>query len=774
MDKRVIGANRFGIFWASTKLGKISSISDFEGDKFPNEMNKKAIPNIISNESRVLYPMVRKSYLKAKGPSNPQLRGQDEFVQVSWDVALDLTAKALKENFDKYGAQSIYGECYWWGGSGKISWGRTTAHRMLNILGGCVKESGDYSIGAGLVIMPHVLGSNAVYEAPTKYNAIIKNAKNVVFWGTDPLITNQISSSAPTHDGYLGLSKLKNSDIKTFSINVAKNNTSNYFNSQNIIIRPNTDTAMILAMCHYMIENEIYDKSFIEKYTFGFDKFKDYLLGINDGIAKDIFWAGKICDIAPETIAKFTKTLAQKPTTIIVGRAIQRVDHGEQAFWAIVALSCMLGYVGKEGLGFEFNLSYSSNGATRKIAPTLKGLSTKIYNSQDIMIPSSRFIEALKNPGKTIEHNGKKITLPHIRVAYIASSSIFTHHQDINNIIKQWSKLDSVITADPYWTSSAKLSDIVLPVAIEIERDDIIQTNSTCEYIIAYKPILAPAGESKSDFWICHEICKRWGKGEIFSEGKDEIGWMRKLYGDAREQAKAMDISMPEFDEFYKNGFVRFQKDDDKDELYTRLADFRQDPDKNRLATPSGKIELYSPTIEKMNYDDCPPHPAWIEPFEWLGNEKLIKKYPIHVVSPHSKYRLHSQLDNSDLRNCSKVSDKEPILLNPKNAKERNLRNGDIVRVFNDRGEILAGVLISNSVGQNVAIICEGAWYDPEIWGKKSLCQHGCINVLTRDKGTSKLSQSNSTHTCLVQIEKFNGEVRPIRAFLKPKILKNL
>ena len=153
-NKKVFGANRFGLFWANMNSSQVVSVSAFKGNKFPNTMNY-SLPDSIQNENRVLYPMVRKSYLKAGKPSKSELRGKDEFVRVSWDVALDLAAKALKENFDKYGAESIYGECYWWGGSGKVSWGRTVAHRMLKVLGGYVEESGDYSTGAGLVIMPH-------------------------------------------------------------------------------------------------------------------------------------------------------------------------------------------------------------------------------------------------------------------------------------------------------------------------------------------------------------------------------------------------------------------------------------------------------------------------------------------------------------------------------------------------------------------------------------------------------------------------------------------
>ncbi|PAF53408.1 trimethylamine-N-oxide reductase [Helicobacter sp. 13S00482-2] len=788
-SKKMLTGNRYGVFYAKTSGNQIVNVEAFEGDKKPNNLIY-AIPDVVNNESRVEYPMVRKSYLKAKGASRSDLRGQEEFVRVSWETALDLAAKALKENFDKYGAESIYGECYWWGGSGKVSWGRTVAHRMLKILGGYVEESGDYSTGAGMVIMPHVMGSNTVYESPTKWKAILKGAKNIVFWGTDPLITNQIAVSSPTHENYPVFEELKkasqNKKLNLYSVDVKQNDTQRYLKSSFISVIPNTDTALMIGMAHYLFSSGLYDKEFVRKYTVGFNKFRDYFLGKEDGIVKDINWASKICGVNPKQIQSLAESFAKEPTIIIAGRALQRQDHGEQSFWMIAVLSAMLGHIGKLGCGFEFSLSYYSQGMSDKIAPTLKGMSTSIpekYNQKfpkggwikgkNITIPSSRSIEALQHPGSIIDQDGKKIKLPHMRVLYFASGSPLTRHQDVNNAIVALKKADTIITADPYWTSMAKMSDIVLPVATELERIDIDQTLANKEYIIARKPVIDPIGESRSDFWICKELCKRWGYEEVFTEGKDELAWAKEFYEDARKQAQKLNVSMPKFEEFWSKGIVRFAKDSQETELYTRLQDFIKDPYKNKLGTPSGKIEIYSPVVAKFEYDDCKGHPTWFEPIEWLGSPKA-KQYPIHIVSPHSRYRLHSQMNNSFVRTFAEISGREPILLHPEDARTRGIKSGDIVRLFNDRGEILAGAIVTSQVRKNVGIICEGAWYDPEVFGKKSLCQHGNINVLTIDKGTSKLAQSNIAHTTLVQIEKFTGNIREIRAFSKPKISQSI
>jgi len=204
---------------------------------------------------------------------------------------------------------------------------------------------------------------------------------------------------------------------------------------------------------------------------------------------------------------------------------------------------------------------------------------------------------------------------------------------------------------------------------------------------------------------------------------------------------------------------------------YTRHADFRENPALHPLGTPSGKIELYSKTIEGYHYDDCPPHATWLEPAEWLGGEKA-KEYPLHLLSPHPRYRLHSQLDNTWIRTWYEVNEREPIWINVDEARERGISNGDVVRVFNDRGEVLAGALVTERVRRGVVILHEGGWYDPEAPEQDgSRCKHGLVNVLTLDKGTSQLAQGNVANTALVEVKKYDGALPAVSAFDPPAVV---
>ena len=779
-------ANKFGAFYVQTIGGRVVGTELFEGDAMPTVLNN-ALSDHIQNETRVKYPYVRKSFLTDPSNPKPQLRGKEPFVRVSWDEAIKLSAKILKENFDKYGSEAIYGQLYQWGSLGKVGHSQRTAKRMLNALGGYVSELGGYSYGAATAFLPHVTGSIDPTHAPTRWEGVVKEAKTIVFWGTNPVVSNKIATSVPMHNSYayyeIMKDKFKKGEMKIYSVDVYRNETAEYFGAHYLAVRPCTDTAMLIGLCDYLYENGLYDKEFIERYTVGFDKFKDYFTGAKDGVKKDLAWASKICSVSEKELKSLADTLAKKDTLIVTGYAIQRQHHGEMAYWALIALAAMLGDIGKTGRGYVMNDQMHKNADISFIAPKLQAFNPainekyiapqgKLAKAKYHEIPNSRLIDAIMEPGKQIERNGKKYVMPHIRVMFNANGSTFTRHPDTNRAVEAMRKIEAIITTEPFWTSTARLSDIVLPAALECERTDIEFANSTSEYLFAIKPLVKPAGESKSDFEIARLICAQWGEEyeQAFSEGKTELEWVKEIYADAVQKAEGMGIAMPKFEEFWQKGYVKFDKIDEKKRYFTNYADFRADPEKNALKTPSGKIELYSEAVEKLGYPDCPPHATWMEPFEWLGGD--VSKYPVAISGAHSKFRLHSQLNSSLIRNYAEIAGREPALISPATAKARGIKTGDVVRIYNDRGEILCGALVSDTAQDNVVIVSEGAWYDPAVWGERSLCKHGNINVLTKDVPSSQLSQSNTAHTSMAQIEKFKGELPSVTAFDRPATIE--
>ena len=259
------------------------------------------------------------------------------------------------------------------------------------------------------------------------------------------------------------------------------------------------------------------------------------------------------------------------------------------------------------------------------------------------------------------------------------------------------------------------------------------------------------------------------GLQKIFTEGLNEQQWIEKIYQVTVARCKDKGIEMADYTEFKKQGWF---KPEPPEEPVVMLRAFRDDPIANPLPTPSGKIEIYSETVASFNYDDCPGHATWLEPSEWLGGD--TEHYPLHLISNQPKNKLHSQLDHGSHCRAAKINQREPIMLNPRDADVRHLASGDIVRVFNQRGACLGAVVIDDQIMPGVARMSAGAWFDPLEPGRPgSLCKHGNPNVLTPDMGTSKLGQGPIAHTCLVEVERFDGPVPPVTAFEPPEILRS-
>ena len=223
---------------------------------------------------------------------------------------------------------------------------------------------------------------------------------------------------------------------------------------------------------------------------------------------------------------------------------------------------------------------------------------------------------------------------------------------------------------------------------------------------------------------------------------------------------------MPEFAEFWAEGVFRLPPRADPEIL---MAGFRADPGGAALRTPSGKIEIFSETIASFGYDDCPGHPAWLEPAEWLGSP-LAARYPLHLVSNQPGAKLHSQYDLGPHCEEARIGGREVLRLHPDDAAARGIGTGDLVRVFNDRGACLAAAQVSEAVMPGVVVLPTGAWYDPAEPGVPGTLElHGNPNVLTLDKGSSRLAQAPVAHSCLVEVERFAGEAPRVAAFDPPR-----
>jgi len=270
-----------------------------------------------------------------------------------------------------------------------------------------------------------------------------------------------------------------------------------------------------------------------------------------------------------------------------------------------------------------------------------------------------------------------------------------------------------------------------------------------------------PFGEARDDYEIFAELARRLDADAAFTEGRTVRQWLEHLYEPTRRGLLELGAEAPDFAEFWERGEIV---------LPIRPWDggmvraFHRDPERERLPTPSGKIEISSHVIASFGYRDCPGHPAWLPP-----EDAAADRFPLYLVANQPATRLHSQLDFGATSIASKVQDREPVRLHPVDAAARGIADGDIVRLYNERGACLAGAVLSEAMRLGTVQLATGAWFDPhDLHADQPLCVHGNPNVLTRDVGTSSLAQGATGQIARVEIERFDGAPPPVRAFDPP------
>ncbi|KMZ49233.1 biotin sulfoxide reductase [Helicobacter pylori] len=758
-------ATHFGPFIAKVQNGVIRDIVPQKSDYNPTMMLKAMVDRVYS-DSRVKYPCVRKSFLENK-KNHKELRGREEFVCVSWDVALDLAAKKLKE----IPKENIYNASYGgWGHAGSLHRCHHLAWRFFNTtLGGAIGTDGEYGNGAAARINPMIVGDMEVYSQQTTHEEMIKNCKVYVMWGADLFKCNRIDYFVPNHVNDSYYPKYKRAGIKFISIDPIYTETAQAFNAEWIPIRPNTDVALMLGMMHYLYTSNQYDKAFIAKYTDGFDKFLPYLLGESDNAPKTLEWASQITGVNAEKIKELADLFVSKRTFLAGNWAMQRAQYGEQPDWALIVLASMIGQVGLSGGGFGFSMHYGGN-AQASSGARIVPMIPQGHNSVKSVIPASRISEAVLNPDKEIDFMGKKLKLPKIKMIYNCGADLLGHEADTNELIRALRTLDCVIVHEPWWTPTAKFADIVFASTSTMERDDITFGGSYSKNVVyAMRKVVEPVYESKDDYEIFRQLALRIGGNETeerFTESKSYMEWIKDLY------EKSDGPTLKSFDQFWRDGFVEFEIPENA-RKFVRHAKFRQDPINNKLDTESGKIQIFSQKCADFKLADFKGHPTWFEPAEWLGS-KMAETYPFHLISPHPKYRVNSQLDNTWVRNVYKIQGREPVMINELDANKLGIRHGEIVEVFNARGRLLAGAFVTKNIRQGVLSIQKGAWYDPEdVRVRNPRCNGGHVNTLTSLRPTSSMTQAISANTALVNIRRLRRYelVKPYHSISTPSII---
>ncbi len=743
--KRHLTLTNWGAYEVETDGHDVTAVHPFAKDPEPSAIGQslKAV-----RRNRVMRPAVRESWYRHGPGSNNERRGYEPFVEVDWDVALDLVAAELERVRTEFGNQAIFGGSYGWASAGRFHHAVGQVHRFLNAIGGFTRSVDNYSIAAGIVVTPHIFGfafDDLVNEQP-QFPEIAEHTDLVISFGGMPIKNSQVSYGGHGRHVLRGaLETCRDRGVRFVNLSPLREDLIDAVEAEWLPTRPNTDTAVMLGLAHSLLVAGDHDERFLATRCVGWEQFRAYLLGDTDGIPKTAEWAANISCIDAARIRSLAGEMASVRSLITVSWSVQRSDHGEHAYWAASALAAMVGQIGRPGGGVGFGYGAVGRVGQGTGYHDLPRLPQESNNVTDF-IPVARIADLLLHGGEDFDYDGRRLTYPETHLVYWAGGNPFHHHQDLNRLARAWQRPDTVVVHEPFWNALARRADVVLPATTTLERND-VGGSTTDDFMFWMSKGIEPVGDARNDYDIFSELAARLRAGDRFTEGRTGDEWIEHLY----ERFRSRNPDYPDLDELQRIGHFQIPDAWNSPDA-SRLAAFVEEPTAFPLATPSGRIELYSSTVEGFGYASCPPHPAWLEPSEWLGNAGA---YPLHMISNQPKTRLHSQWDHGETSLAGKVDGREQIGMHPDDASERGLVHGDLVRVFNDRGETLTAVAIRDDLVKAVVQLPTGAWWDPV--GPGGLDRAGNPNVLTRDVGTSLLAQGPTAQTCLVQVERFVG-----------------
>lgn len=751
--------SHWGVFSARMREGELE-VRPHPGDPDPNGIIEN-FPSALRHRARIAQPMVRRGWLE-NGPGPDARRGRDEFVPMSWSAVLDLLGGELRRVRDGFGPGAIFGGSYGWASAGRFHHAQSQIHRFLNVAcGGYVKSVNSYSSGSSQVLVPHIIGE---YEDLTKRNVsweqIAEHSEIVLAFGGMALKNSMVAGgSVSKHVERGAMQRAAERGCDFVLVSPLKADLPDEAGAEWISCIPASDTALMMAIVHTLVTEGLHDKAFLERYTVGWPVFERYLLGETDGQPKDAAWAAPLTGVAAGEIVALARRLAGKRAVIVVSHSLQRAEHGEQPVWMGMVLAAALGQIGLPGGGYAYALGAIAYYGRRFNAVPVPTFSQGRNGVTDF-IPVARIADMLLHPGESYRYNGQTRRYPQIKLVYWAGGNPFHHHQDLNRLRKAFARLDTLVVHELAWTATARHADIVLPCTMTLERED-IGASSNDPLLLPMRPVAPPYGEARDDYAIFADLAERLGAREAFTEGRSVRQWLEHLYEPTRAGLAAMGLPAPSFAEFWASeGYELPQQPDDGGNLRA----FRENPEKNPVATPSGKLEIFSETIASFGEADCPGHPTWLGPVHVPS-----ERDPYVLVANQPRTRLHSQFDFGGHSSAAKHRGREVARMHPQDAARCGIGDGDIIRLFNDRGACLAGVTLTEGIRPGVIQLPTGAWYDPaDPEEEKPLCVHGNPNVLTRDVGTSALAQGCTGQLTTVRVERFDGNLPPIQAYEPP------
>ena len=754
----------------------------------------RSLRHAIFSKDRLTHPLKRKHW--SVGGGKKELRGRDEWEEISWDEALDIVASEVTRIKETYGNKSILALGYEYL---NVIPGLYTAP-SLNAFGGCTTTWGQASQGAFPLVSNSMKGSYNLGALDFSDRYEIRKAKLIIMWGQNPAWSQ--AGNPLFH--YL---QAKKAGARFIFIDSWFNPSMQVLADEWIPVRPGTDTALLLGIAYWMIAHDSYDQAFLDSHCIGFDaehmpkgadpqdNFKDYVLGTYDGVSKNPAWASSICGVPKQRIEALAKEMASsKPMTMRASQAPARSDNGATFVQAFYTVGWMTGNVGFPGA------EVSAGGSAGNM----------VFGGEPLVRPGSKGYTWPENPlcqpprGGGMLARGEYdpdlfygIAMPEVWDAVVSGKyHDFVHgvqpidirmlwkigdggrmNQNPNfmQAVKAYQSVEFVVTSDLWMTNDARYADIVLPASSFWERDAQILTQINRETLIFAQKVCDPPGEAKEDLWIEAELAKRWGinpslvqplstKQMAFNEllGAEVIlpdgsGW-EPLVSVTDDDLKELGVEGVPHEgriplrEFLETGVYQVPRHEDDGLGHVAYADFVKDPTRFPVQTSSGKFEIYCSNLVRRFKDfglsDIAPIAKYVPARD--GFESASGKYPLQCISVHAPSRSHQLFDNiAQLRELFP----HDVWINPLDAKRSGITHGETVHVSSAYGQILRRAKVTRLVMPGVVIIGQGAWASIN---DKGIDEGGNANTL---QGSKLAGEGHCTwNTSLVRVDPWAGE----------------
>ena len=710
----------------------------------------------LNHPDRLLYPMKRVGK-----------RGEGKFERISWDEAIQIIHDNMERIYANYGPNSVFINY----ATGMYSTtGRNPSKRLLSLLGGFVNQGADYSTHMMQVVMPYMFGSDktkgSIYSPYDNINASSfteaeAHSDLIVMFGNSPAETRMGGANA-TWDFAKVREAVYARGGKVVNIDYRLNETSSAHADEWLPIRTGTDTALCCALVHEFIVDGKTDEEFLVRYCVGWDEdtlpesaqgqnlsYKAYIMGEGyDHIAKTPEWAAEITQIPAEKIRELARDLEKAEAPFVVqGWGPQRHTNGEQTSRAISMVPIALGKIGLPG----------TNTGQREAEPPVYLVSALPFkNPVTTTLPVYQFINAIDHGHKMTATNagitGADALGVDIKCLWnYAGNCLTNQHGDINythEVLINENKCEFILVWDTVMTDSAKYADLLLPDAMRSEQLN-MQTQGYSEYytgVTVGGPAQEAPGECRIHYDVCADIAETFGLRDEFTEGRTQEDWIRFLY----EQGREKHPEMPTWEQILKQGVYKTKPDQ-----AIGLKDFRDDPIAHPLGTPSGKIEIYSESLAKLNEtweleegDKIFAIPEFDSGFQGYG--AATDEYPLYCSGFHHKSRTHSSFGFiEELEQAAR----QQMWINPVDAEPRGIAMGDICAVKSPAGEIRIEARVTNRIIPGTVGIPQGAWHKADMQGDR-VDKGGCINTLTTYRPTPLAKGNGNAHSIIVQVTK--------------------